>query len=127
MILWNFFRSVPWCVHHVDLYMFEEEGRCEKSKDCKYCKQAAREVHMKNIFNLAAWDDKLRAEFKKLKANNNTKDKYAVACNTWDLKNATKVYKKNQTLTKEDIHSISLHKSKVANKASSDSFMKSYK
>ena len=75
---------------------------------------------------LAVWDEKLGAELKKLKGDDNTEGKYVEAGNTWDLENATEeAYKQEQTLTKEDIHVISLHKSKVANKANSDSFIKS--
>ena len=44
----------------------------------------------------------------------------------WDLENATnEAYYQKQTLTKEDIHAICLHKSKLVNKAISGSFIKS--
>ena len=55
---------------------FEEEAKYEAHKDCK---QAAGEIHIKDILTLAAWDEKLRAEFKKLKGNENTEDKYIEA------------------------------------------------
>ena len=74
------------------------------------------------------WDDKPGAEFKKLNCNDNTEDKYVEKGNTGDLENASKeVYKHKQTITKKDIHAVSLQKSKVANRANSDSFIKSCK
>ena len=46
----------------------------------------------------------------------------------WYLENAAKKHtSKNTQLTIEDIHAISLHNSRVANKAISDSFITSYK
>ena len=55
-----------------------------------------------------------------------TADKYVEANNIWDLENASKeAYRLKETLEKEDIHAISLHKSKVDNEANSGSFTKS--
>ena len=62
----------------------------------------------------------------KSKGKDNTANKYVEAVTLGDLQNATQeAYKQKQTLTKEDIHAISLHKSKVANKAISDTFIQS--
>ena len=37
---------------------------------------------------------------------------------TWNVENGTtEAHKQKQTLTKEDIHAVSLHKSKVGNQA----------
>ena len=70
------------------------------------------------------WDNKVRTEFKMLKGNETTEDKYVEAGNSWDLENATKeAYKLKQTLTKEDIHAIIICKSKVANEANSESLI----
>ena len=100
----------------------KEEGRCETHKDCQGLKQAAREIHIKDILILAVRNYKLRTELEKVKGNDNTEDRYVEAGNTWDLENASwEAYKQRQTLTKENIHTISFHKSKVGNKASSDS------
>ena len=49
-----------------------------------------------------------RQNLKKLKFNDNTKDKYVEAGNAYNLGNATKeANKQNQTL-KKDIHAVSL-------------------
>ena len=91
----------------------EKEGRCETHKDSHACKQTAREIHIKDILTLALWDDILKTEFKRLKSNHNTEDKCIETSNTWNIENATKeAYNSKQTLTKEDIHTISLHQSK---------------
>ena len=72
------------------------------STGLKSRKHVAREIHITNIPDLAIWDDKLRAEAKKLKGNDNTEDKYVEAGNTWDLENATKeACEQKQTLTKK--------------------------
>ena len=61
--------------------------------------------------------------------NENIEDKYVEAGNTQHLENATEeaLKEKQTTLTKEDIHTISLQKSKVGNKTHSDRFIKSCK
>ena len=110
--------------HIHGLWKFEEDGRCETHKDCHDCKKAAIEICIKDILTLAVWDDKLVVEFRKMKGNYNTEGEYVEADNTWDLENGTKeACMQKQTLTKEDIHEISLHRS--CQKASSDSFIKS--
>ena len=43
-----------------------------------------------DILNLAVWDDKLGAEFKKLKGDDNIVDMYVEEGKTWDLENTTK-------------------------------------
>ena len=49
---------------------------------------------------LAVQDHKPRAEFKRLKGNNSTEDKYVDTGNTWTLENATKeASNQNQTIT----------------------------
>ena len=98
--------------HIYDLCKCEEEERCETHKDCN---QAARQIHIKYILTLDVWDDKLRTKSKMLKDNESIEDTYVEAGNSWHLKIAIK-----------DIHAISLHKSKVANKAISGSFIKSF-
>ena len=67
-----------------------------------------------------------QGRIQKVKGNDNTEAKCVEASNTWALENPTiKANKQKQTLTKEDIHTISLHNSKEANKATSDSIIKS--
>ena len=67
---------------------------------------------MKHILTLTVSDE--NSQLKRLKGNDNTGDKYIEAGNTWDLENATKeALRQKQTLTKEDIHAINHHKSKV--------------
>ena len=65
--------------HIYDLCKFEEEARCETHKECK---QAAREIHIKDILALVEWDD--RAEFKKLKGKENS-NLYHEVCHIYDL------------------------------------------
>ena len=82
--------------------------RCETHKDCQDCKQVA-----KDILTLVVWNDKLRAEFKMLKGNNNTENKYMQTGYTCNWENTTKeAYKQKQTFTKEGNHAIILHKVK---------------
>ena len=101
-----------------------KKRRCETQKECHNFKQAARDICINNIFTLAIWDDKFRAEFKRLKGNDNTEDKYVETGNSSDLYNVTKeAYVK--TNTKQVRNSCNkLSQSKVASKGKSDSFMK---
>ena len=63
-----------------DLCKSAQEGRHETTRDCQNCKQATR--HQRHP-DQAVWDDKLRAEFKKLKGNDNTEDRKLGAGGTW--------------------------------------------
>ena len=41
--------------HIYDLFKFEEKGKCEIHKDCQDCKQAVREMHIKDTLVLPVW------------------------------------------------------------------------
>ena len=73
-----------------DIFKWEEERRCETHKDFPDNKQAAREIHIKDILTLGVRDYKLREEVKKLMGYDNTEHKYVEAGNTWNLQNGTK-------------------------------------
>ena len=119
------------CIY--DLCKFEAEGRCSDHKDCAACKKSARDIRITDILTLAVRDNDLRTEFRKLKGKDRTETRSIQEGTNWDMDNATKdKYNATETVTKEFIHAVSLHKrsnnsNKKDGKQSKDKFIKSCK
>ena len=74
-----------------DLCKCEADGRCDDHKGCQGCKNAAKEIRMKDALIISVKDKKLRSEFRKLKCADSTVAKYEEAGRLWDNDNATKL------------------------------------
>ena len=97
------------CIY--DFWKFEEEGRCSDHKECAACKQSARDIRITDILTLAVRDSDLRTEFRKLNGKDQTETRFPQEGTNWDMDNATKdKYNATETVTKESIHAVSLHK-----------------
>ena len=61
-------------------------------KGCQGCKDAAKEIRMKDVLMISVKDEKFRSEFKKLKGADSTVAKYEEAGRLWDNKMQLKVH-----------------------------------
>ena len=113
--------------------MFEEEGKYSDHKDCADCRKSARDIRITDTLTLAVRDNDLRTEFRKLKGKDRLETRFHQKGTNWDMDNATKdIYNATETVTKESIHAVGLHKKsnnsdKKDGKQSKDKFIKSYK
>ena len=97
------------CIY--DLCKFEEEGQCSNHKDCAACKKSARYISITHTLTIAVKDSDLRTEFIKLKGKDRTETRFHQEATNWDMDNVTKdKYNATETVTKESIHAVSLHK-----------------
>ena len=116
-----------------DLYKFKEEGRCNDHNNCAACKTSARDIRITDILTLAVRDNDLRTEFRKLKSKDRMGNMVPSGSKKWDMDNAIRdKYNATETVTKESLHVVSLHKksnnsNKIDGKQSKDKFIKSCK
>ena len=97
--------------HIYDLCRFEEEDINSDHKYCAAFKKSARDIRVNNILTLTVRDNILRTEFRKLKGKDSTETRFHQKGANWDINNATKdKYNATETVTKESIHAVSLHK-----------------